>query len=180
MPFHSRGCKSGEGEYQYLTRHGREILETVKCQTQRLVNTRQFGATRVPSIESVPCTRSSENDTIESLTSGASFNDSESRDRSVSYSSHHSWRAAIISLYLRDDIKLQSVQKTWLHGTLQFAVILTLFLEVFINSWNKLYLLCFKKCLTLIVREMSTETEFFRMFWLVKTFPLNYTGLLEG
>lgn len=88
--FYCRGCKSGEGEFQFLTRHGREILETVKCQTQRLVNTRKFSANRVPSIESVPCTRSSENETVESLTSGASFNDSESRDRSVSNSSHQS------------------------------------------------------------------------------------------
>lgn len=85
-----RGCRCGEGEFQFLTRHGREILETVKCQTQRLVNSRKFAANRVPSVESVPCTRSSENETVDSLTSGASFNDTESRDRSVSNSSHHS------------------------------------------------------------------------------------------
>ncbi|XP_068692655.1 docking protein 2-like [Montipora capricornis] len=65
------GCKTGEGHFQFLTQQGREILECVKLQTQRLANLRhlQHDRHRRPSIDSVPYTRSSENETVDSLTS---------------------------------------------------------------------------------------------------------------
>ena len=63
-----RGCKAGEGEFQFLTQQGREILECVKLQTQKLASIRTHQHER-PSLDSVPCTRSSENETADSLTS---------------------------------------------------------------------------------------------------------------
>lgn len=64
-------CKTGEGHFQFLTQQGREILECVKLQTQRLASLRhlQQERQRRPSLDSVPCTRSSENETVDSLTS---------------------------------------------------------------------------------------------------------------
>ena len=66
-----RGCKAGEGEFQFLTQQGREILECVKLQTQKLasIRTHQHERLRRPSLDSVPYTRSSENETADSLTS---------------------------------------------------------------------------------------------------------------
>ncbi|XP_027037386.1 docking protein 6-like [Pocillopora damicornis] len=69
-----RGCKTGEGHFQFLTQRGREILDCVKLQTQKLANMRQplpHERHRRPSIDSVPCTRSSENETVDSLTSNS-------------------------------------------------------------------------------------------------------------
>ncbi|XP_074616590.1 docking protein 2-like isoform X1 [Acropora palmata] len=64
-------CKTREGHFQFLTQQGREILECVKLQTQRLASLRhlQQERQRRPSLDSVPCTRSSENETVDSLTS---------------------------------------------------------------------------------------------------------------
>lgn len=69
-----RGCKTGEGHFKFLTQRGREILDCVKLQTQKLANMRQplpHERHRRPSIDSVPCTRSSENETVDSLTSNS-------------------------------------------------------------------------------------------------------------
>ena len=68
-----RGCKTGEGHFQFLTQQGREILECVKLQTQKLASIRHLphDRTRRPSLDSVPCTRSSENETVDSLTSNS-------------------------------------------------------------------------------------------------------------
>lgn len=70
-----RGCKTGEGHFQFLTQQGREILECVKLQTQKLARLRQHlqhdERHRRPSLDSVPCTRSSENETVDSLTSNS-------------------------------------------------------------------------------------------------------------
>lgn len=93
-----RGCKSGEGEFHFLSRQGREILECIKCQTQRLftlrhVNLQQPTQGRRPSTDSVPCTRSSGNETGDSLNSASCY-DTESRERSISMSSHPSSQSA--------------------------------------------------------------------------------------
>lgn len=68
-----RGCKTGEGHFQFLTQQGREILECVKLQTQKLASIRHLphDRPRRPSLDSVPCTRSSENETVDSLTSNS-------------------------------------------------------------------------------------------------------------
>lgn len=68
-----RGCKTGEGHFQFLTQQGREILECVKLQTQKLASMRHLphDRPRRPSLDSVPCTRSSENETVDSLTSNS-------------------------------------------------------------------------------------------------------------
>lgn len=49
--------------------------------------------------------------------------------------------------------------------TLKFVVILKLLLKYLKIVENSLNFLFFKKCLSLIVREMSTETEFSHFEW---------------
>ncbi|XP_032232689.2 docking protein 2 [Nematostella vectensis] len=87
----AKGCKTGEGEYHFLTRQGREILETIKCQTHRLYMLRHRhgneATNRRHSVDSAACTRSSGNDTNDSMTSSY---ETDSRGRSISTSSHQS------------------------------------------------------------------------------------------